>query len=930
MKFLKELILFFMSIIAVCATEKISVVQDSELKTKTLANGFTIAIFKNSEPPQRCSMRLLVKAGSLFETEQERGLAHFIEHMAFNGTTHFPSGEMTEYFQRLGMAFGSDTNAHTSFNETVYKLELPEVSDKVLGESFLLLRDYADGMMFEQKFIDSERSVILAEMKSRDNANYRRAVREIGLVFDGTTFGKRMPIGIESVVKSANQKDFFKFYRENYRPDNMVLVVVGDVDSNKIFDFAEKYFADFKAPDAPVRKMELGRLSGENGGLNELLQIKIDAMGVPNLTCSSASLSMVSHVEGSLDSVENRFKHDRLNLLGYVLNARFQRIADAPKSKILSGGASYYDYCSKMLVFSASCEAPLGKYNDATTELFRQILSVDSISETEVENAKKKIFDILQTAINGKTTRKNRSLANEITSAYSDGYTFISPEEDMRLTQLAYKDFGAKEVVALLKEVAENSKISLFVSDSKVSSGAEMRKEILADYAKAQQTIYSADAFAVSGLIFTDFKGEGKIVKSVDVGKIGVKQIKFENGVALNLKKTDCAKDEVLIRVNIGNGILSVPVDKPELSIAASAIQLGGTKYQSSSEINGAINLMKMNVSAKIAGGSLVIDGSSNVRDSLSMIKFASTMVADAGFRDDSIENLRKYAESFYNAFDAEPTLRLSFLSSTILNGAIAKVPGTYENFKKLTMSEIANWLKPILQNDYLEISIVGDFDEDAVIDTVAKTFGAMPRRADKLTLSSKNFELLPAGTNLHETYKAASEPRSLACVIWNTSVGEDMKKMRTATILSAVLDDVLRKDVREGEGNVYSPFAYYRNFSYLNFMGFTSATSFVEPKYNKQLLKTLVECGEKLVGNVSEDEFERAKIPIIKSLKTAERNNRYWLFNVMANSQAYPILIEMAQNRIEFYNAVSVDDVRKMAKEIFSEKPITLTVSPE
>ena len=205
-----------------------------------------------------------------------------------------------------------------------------------------------------------------------------------------------------------------------------------------------------------------------------------------------------------------------------------------------------------------------------------------------------------------------------------------------------------------------------------------------------------------------------------------------------------------------------------------------------------------------------------------------------------------------------------------------------------------------------------------------------MPRRADKLTLSSKNFELLPAGTNLQETYKAASEPRSLACVIWNTSVGEDMKKMRTATILSAVLDDVLRKDVREGEGNVYSPFAYYRNFSYLNFMGFTSATSFVEPKYNKQLLKTLVECGEKLVGNVSEDEFERAKIPIIKSLKTAERNNRYWLFNVMANSQAYPILIEMAQNRIEFYNAVSVDDVRKMAKEIFSEKPITLTVSPE
>ena len=219
--------------------------RDGKLAVSTLPNGMTIAVFKNSEPPNRVSMRLLVKRGSAFETEDERGIAHFIEHMAFNGTKHFPSGDMVEYFQRLGMAFGADTNAHTGFSETVYKIDMPEVSKNLVDDGLLLLRDYCDSIIFAPDAIERERGVIIAEKNSRDTQDYRKAVKEIAHTFKGSLFSERMPIGEEDVVRKVKRPDFQKFYAENYRPENTVLVVVGDVDPDGIIADAKKIFSDF-------------------------------------------------------------------------------------------------------------------------------------------------------------------------------------------------------------------------------------------------------------------------------------------------------------------------------------------------------------------------------------------------------------------------------------------------------------------------------------------------------------------------------------------------------------------------------------------------------------------------------------------------------------------------------------------------------------
>ncbi|MEM0970670.1 MAG: insulinase family protein, partial [Verrucomicrobiota bacterium] len=172
---------------------------DEAIQWGTLENGLRFALLQNPEPPDRVSLRLFVDAGSLMEDDDQQGLAHFLEHMAFNGTRNFPAGEMVEYFQRLGMAFGSHTNAHTSFRETVYKLELPNTEDSTLEEGFQLLRDYADGLLFGEEEIEKERGVILSEKRSRDSADWRSFVDWMDYALAGNLLSVRMPIGTEEV-----------------------------------------------------------------------------------------------------------------------------------------------------------------------------------------------------------------------------------------------------------------------------------------------------------------------------------------------------------------------------------------------------------------------------------------------------------------------------------------------------------------------------------------------------------------------------------------------------------------------------------------------------------------------------------------------------------------------------------------------------------
>ena len=907
---------------------------DKNLEVETLPNGMTVAVFKNSEPPNRVSMRLLVKRGSIFENENERGLAHFIEHMAFNGTKHFPSGDMVEYFQRLGMAFGADSNAHTSFSETVYKIDMPEVSQKLVDDGMMLLRDYCDSIIFAPESIEKERGVILAEKDSRDNQDYRKAVREIAHTFKGSRFADRMPIGLENVIKNAKREDFKTFYDANYRPENIVLVVVGDIDAKRILADAKKYFGDFSASDkVPARKAEYGRLETSQSPFDfGKTPSDFDALydSTPNSPRSYASVAVARQPESCADSLERRVDELQKRTLAQAINARFLKIADKPESKISQGSAGNFNFDKFCDTFIVTAEAPVGGGFDALEEVFRQIFGAENLQNSEIENAKRKIFESLESEIKAAPTRKNRDLSNDIVSAFSDELAFTSPEKDLEIAKYALDKFDAKKAVELVAKIFDKAKMRIFVSDAKPDMPKpDLDKTVRSAETAALKTLHPADEFAAVSLVFTKFGATGKIAEKREIAELGITQIKFENGIALNLKKTDFAKDEVLMKIAFGNGVLDIPADKPEYFAATYALVAGGTKFQTVGEINAAKFPLKMGMGISVDGNAFSLSAKASSKDFPQAVKLAATVFADAGFRDDGRESLLKYAEAFYLDYNTDPMSKLRFLSNVLLNSPVSKIPGKLDNFKKIQMREIGEWLRPILAKSYAEISVVGDIDIEKTVSLVAETFGAMPKRESTKADPYAKIALISPDKPVEMTYETTDEPRSIAVKMWRSTGRREIEKMRIDNVLGAVLDDVLRKDVREAQGKVYSPFAYNNSSMWLDDVGLMTAVTFVLPKYNSELLETLEKCGKKTAENISEDEFERAKIPLIKGVEANKRRNSYWLEAVLNLSQCKPVNIELAKTIDSGYADVKLEQVRQRAREIFAQKPYTASVMP-
>ena len=911
------------------ATPKLE--QDSRLIVEKLDNNMTVVVCKNAEPPNRVSMRLLIKRGSTYETEAEKGLAHFIEHMAFNGTTYFPSGDMVEYFQRLGMAFGADTNAHTGFTETVYKIDMPEVSDKLINDGLMLLRDYCDGIIFAPEAIEKERGVIIAEKNSRDNQDYRKAVKEIAHTFKGSIFADRMPIGEESVIKNAKREDFKKFYDANYRPENTVLVVVGDVNPQEIIAKAKKYFADFKSPTEPARTTNFGKLEETNIKFNfNAKKIDIDAVydSTPNTPRSYASIAVSKTGKLRTDSLEKRVEYIKTKTLATALTSRFLRVADSPDSKISQGSASNFEFDTFCDTFIINAEAPVGKAFEALEECLRQLLSSENLQDFEIENAKKKIFESIENEIKSSKTRKNNTLANEIISAFSEDAIFNSSENDLEIAKYALKDFDAKKAIDLLKQIFDFAKIKAFISDAEKLDDSQLASKVELAYENATKSKYSADTFASAKLIFSKFGNAGKIAERKEIDDLSITQIRFENGVHLNLKKTDFAKDEALIRISFGRGILDIPADKPEYFNAPLALLIGGTKFQNVGEINSAKFLMKMAVNASINGNTFVVSARSTQKDLPNAIKFSATLFADAGFREDSYSAMMKQAEAFYLDYRTDPMARLRFLSMNLMNSPASKIPGTFENFKKITMHELEEWFTPILKNSYMEISIVGDIDIEKTIEIFAETFGAMPARTSENPQPYADIKFVNPDKKVSLTYETTDEPRSVALKIWLSAGRKQIDEMRADNILGAVLDDILRKDVREAQGKVYSPFAYNNSSTWIDDTGFMTAATFVVPDYNAEMLETLEKCGLKTIKGISQDEFERAKIPLIKGVEANKRRNSYWL-EMLDLSQCKPVNIELMRTIDSGYANITLEQVSKRAKEIFSTQPYSIDVMP-
>ncbi|HHB75414.1 MAG TPA: insulinase family protein, partial [Desulfobulbus sp.] len=530
---------------------------DPALVFGSLANGVRYVIKHNGEPKGRVALYLDVQAGSLNETDQQRGLAHYLEHMVFNGTAHFPPGTLIRYFQSIGMSFGADTNAHTSYDETVYKLLLPAPDDKTVDEGMLVLADYARRALLLESEVEKERGVILSEKRARDSAGARIEKNLLKHEFFGTRVAERDPIGVEQTILAADSKRLRAFYDAWYRPENMIVVLVGDVDTGQAKKAIIDYFSGLHGAAVRPKCYDFGHIPEKSTDFFYQYE--------PDFGKTEITLAATWNIDPTADTIGK----EKLLLQNYVaaaiVNDRLQHLINTTGSPLTRAQAYSGTFVQRLGYFVISGQTTADKWRPSLTRLehiLRQTTSY-GVTEQELARVEKELQAELDQAVQTEKSRDSSKLAAEFIRKLNDNEVILSPVQEKKLYARLLGELTVADIHKALLRMNTHVRHVVGVAGT-VDLGKEKSKpeDVLR---RTWAAIAAAPVHRWSGEKVAPFPylsppaQQGKIEKIIDHPAIGMTTTVLQNGIRINVKKTSFKEHEALLTVNFSHGSASEP-----------------------------------------------------------------------------------------------------------------------------------------------------------------------------------------------------------------------------------------------------------------------------------------------------------------------------------------------------------------------------------
>lgn len=898
-----------------------------------LDSGLRYAILPNAEPPDRVSIRLYVDAGSLHEEDDQRGLAHFLEHMAFNGTTHFPAGEMVEYFQRLGMGFGSHTNAHTWWHETVYKLELPKAEPKMLDDGFKLLRDYADGILFGEEEIERERGVILSEKRTRDDPGYRAYEDWIAFAMPDTIFPDRITIGTEEVISNAPRQRFIDFYEKWYTADRMSVLVVGDVEVEAIEKLIKQYFESLPAAAEPVPDPDFGKISKRGVVAHHYHD---DEATDTNVSIETMRLSTLGP-----DNQARRARQLKIMIATQILVRRMEKIAKEEDAAIIRGhfghrelhGLPWAEYCS----IDATCKPENWEAALATIDQELRRALQYGFTEAEMAETKANLLNALENQANSAATRKSRQLADMIVELIRNDRVFTHPKDNLERVTPLLESITAEDCVAELRDIwGDRSQVAVYANGKvEIEGGSDA---VLAAYKKSLEVPVEAPKQEETGeFAYGAEMKPGEIAERKLVEDLEITQIKFANHVRANFKVTDLEADTIRVGARIGAGRLTEPKDKPGLAILlGSTFDSGGLEAHSADELQRILAGKSVGTGFGVDDDAFTIGGRTTSDDLLLQLQLMRAQITNPGFREEAERVFKAEIDQLYQILNHSPNGIQAGKVENFLHGGDPRF-GYPEKEQLLarTTAEAKSWVTPDLEGGYLEIAIVGDFDLEAAVDAVARTFGTLPERAEsKPAYEAERKVAFPRDAGEQKEFTFQSEiKKSTSLVYWpTTDRPSDVSRARRLSLLSSVMSDRIRKKIREELGDAYSPRAHNIPSDAFTDYGYFFGMAEGAPDQAQKLADVMKELGAELAeSGVTEDEVERAKKPLLTMIEEMVRTNPYWLDRVVSRCQEHPYRLDWARTFLSDYGSVTKAELDALAKEFLgADAALKVLIVPE
>ncbi len=894
----------------------------------TLPNGLRYIIYPNTEPPKRVSFRLHVAAGSLMEADDQQGLAHFLEHMVFNGSKDYTAADLIPKMQRLGIAFGAHANAYTSFDETVYMLDLPDLSDETLKLGYTVMRDFGDGALLEADEIDKERGVILSEKMSRDSVSTRLMEQQFAALLPGSLVSRRFPIGTEDVIKGAARERFTDFYTRYYTPERMTFVVVGDIDPAEVAKRIETTFGSMQNPAGAGKNPDLGTIKSPEG-------IQASVFADKEVSSTEVSLMLTRPFVQKPDTSAVRIERMPLDLAHSIISRRFQRISQQENSPVSAGSASRFDLFNYAELGSIDVTAADDRWQEAVPILeqeFRRAMEF-GFTEAELAEAKANILNAYEQAVKQKPTRKSEGIATVLVRSLNDNAVFSEPETNLEIAKKGLESINIASVHEALKTFWTAPGYHLVLTTKEKPEGAENNLSALFQDSVGKPVTAPA-ATVIEPFGYTTFGKPGTVTTRTEVADLGITQLVLSNKIRVNLKPTDFEKNRIRIQARIGSGKLSQPKDSPMLDTFASAIFDGGGLAKHSNDDLQRI-LAGRNVSSNfgITEDAFILAGSTTPADFALETQLLVATLTDPGYRTEGLWQFQKAIPTIYQELKhttAGPEQEMdAWLHGNDPRFTVAPV----EKLSAYTIADAKKWLTPELTKGYLELTIVGDFQVDAILPQILATFGALPARAaTPAALPEARLVQFP-NAPAEKTFTFDSKiPQAVATAIWKASgIRNNQREFRRFNVLADIYENRVREEIREKLGASYSPNAGATGSDTLENFGYIIGQSVGKPEDLALLLKTMRELAHELAQKgATVDELDRALKPTLGQLDKTLRDNNYWLSTVMSQSQADPKRLELARTRESDYRSITLAEINALAKKyLVAENALLIGIKP-
>ena len=886
---------------------------DEQMTFGQLANGLGYIIKENHTPRDRVSMHLYVRAGSLSELDQEQGVAHFLEHMLFNGSTHFAPGEMVKYFQRIGMQYGPDANAHTGFMQTVYDVTLPRGDEKSLAEGLLILRDYADGALLLPEEVEREKKVVLAEMRSRDSAAYRTLKSSFAFEMPALLASRRFPIGLESTITGADARTLRDFYAAWYRPEQMTLIMVGDLDTDQAVNLIARRFDDLRSMGPARLPVDFGSMV--HAGVKSFYHREEESGS------TSIAIEVVTQQDLPRDSAAQRRRKLLEDLANRMVRKRLDRIVQGPETVLTSAQIASGHYLGRLKYAEISAECEPDNWSAALSEIeqaLRRAL-VHGFTLAELRRVKDEYLARLEKDAKQADTRESKSLTHSIIRHLNYRRVIMSPQQRLALLSPFLEKVSLKQVNRAFVDIwADDHRLVLVTGNAVIDADdATPEEKILTTYqtSRLSMVMPPEEKSAAKFPYLPKPADTGTVAHRESIEDLGIQQVLFANGVALHLKRNDYKDNEVLVALTFGHGKASEPADQPGLAMMTEAVvNESGFGHIDALQLREALAGKVARARLKIGEEMFVIGGESSREELPLLFQLLYAFVHDPGYRPEIRALALKRWDQDYRALARTPEGMLRLKARSFLAGGDSRfgLP-PWRQLQARTIAQIRQWYGKQLRQAPMALSVVGDIDPHSVVALAKRYFGSMAKRATP-PIVKRGDPTFPAGQVLRLSVDT-DIPKALVVVAYATEDFWEIRRTRRLTIMAELLSERLRQRIREELGAAYSPYAYNRSHRAYAGYGTTQLHIQVNPAEADAIAARVGEIALRLkTQGVDKDEFRRILDPTLTHIKDLRQTNSYWLSNVLSGAERYPQQLEWSRTFASDYAAITASEVIDLA----------------